>query len=92
MTFIGTNLEPAIAIAMRRFDQFKALEQEANDLRQALRDRKQIERAKGILMKRANLDEQAAFGRLQKLASQNNKKLIEIAEMILTAEEALKPE
>jgi len=86
------HLEPAIAIAMRRFDQFKALEKEARDLRQALKDRKQIERAKGILMKRANMDEQAAFARLQKLASQNNKKLIEIAEMILTAEEALKPE
>jgi len=82
------DLEPAIAIAMRRFSQFQALRKEANDLRQALADRKQIERAKGILMKRTGLDEPDAFRRLQKLASEKNLKLAEIAGQILTAEEA----
>lgn len=82
------DLEPAIAIAMRRFEQFQALRKEAADLKQALEDRKLIERAKGILMKKANLGENDAFRRLQKLASDKNKKLIEIAQMILTAEEA----
>jgi response regulator NasT len=83
------DLEPAISIAMRRFEQFQALRQEASDLRQALEDRKVIERAKGILMKKVGLDEQAAFRRLQKLASERNRKLVEIAHIILTAEEAL---
>lgn len=83
------DLEPAIALAMRRFAQFQALRQEAADLRQALADRKVIERAKGVLMKRAKLDEQEAFRRLQKLASEKNRKLIEIASMIVTADEAL---
>ncbi|HJT33084.1 MAG TPA: response regulator [Pirellulales bacterium] len=83
------QLEPAIALAARRFEEFKALEQEANDLRQALADRKLIERAKGLLMKHLNVDEQEAFRRLQKLASSKNKRLIEIAEMVLTAAEAL---
>jgi response regulator NasT len=82
------DLEPAIAIAMRRFEQFQALRKEAADLKQALEDRKVIEKAKGILMKKANLDEHDAFRRLQKLASDKNRKLIEIAHMILTAEEA----
>ncbi len=85
------DLEPAIAIAMRRFEQFEALRKEATDLRQALEDRKVIERAKGILMKKADLDEQEAFRRLQKIASDKNKKLIEIARIILTAEEAFQP-
>jgi AmiR/NasT family two-component response regulator len=85
------HLEPAIAIAMRRFEQFQALRQEASDLRQALEDRKVIERAKGILMKKACLDEQDAFRRLQKLASDRNCKLVELARMILTADEALQP-
>jgi response regulator NasT len=84
------NLEPAIAIAMRRFEQFQAMKQEATDLRQALADRKVIERAKGILMKKTGLDEHEAFRRLQKLASERNRKLIDLAQMILTAEEALK--
>lgn len=82
------DLEPAIALAVHRFDQFQALRKEAGDLRQALEDRKTIEKAKGILMKKANLDEHDAFRRLQKLASDKNKKLIEIARSILTAEEA----
>lgn len=85
------DLEPAIGIACRRFAQFEELQREAADLRQALQDRKVIERAKGILMRRADLDEPAAFQRLQRLASQNNRKLVQIAEMILTAEEAFSP-
>jgi AmiR/NasT family two-component response regulator len=85
------DLEPAIGLAMRRFAQFQALRQEATDLRQALADRKIIERAKGILMKRAGLEEQDAFRRLQKLASEKNRKLIDIATMIVTADEALAP-
>ena len=83
------DLEPAIGLAMRRFAQFQALRKEATDLRQALADRKIIERAKGVLMKRAGLDEQTAFRRLQKLASEKNRKLVDIATMIVTADEAL---
>jgi AmiR/NasT family two-component response regulator len=82
------DLQPAIALAIRRSDQFRALRQEATDLRHALEDRKIIERAKGILMKQAKLDEQDAFRRLQKLASEKNLKLVELAKMLLTADEA----
>ena len=82
------DVEAAIVLAMRRFEQFQAVRREAADLRQALEDRKVIERAKGILMKRGRMDEPEAFRRLQKLASEKNKKLIEIARSILTAEEA----
>jgi AmiR/NasT family two-component response regulator len=85
------DLVPAIALAMRRFEQFETLRREAADLRQALEDRKVIERAKGVLMKRANLDEQDAFRRLQKLASEKSRKLIDIAQMVLVAEEAIQP-
>jgi AmiR/NasT family two-component response regulator len=83
------DLEPAIGIAMRRFEQFQALRKETTDLKQALEHRKVIEKAKGILMKKTGLDEHDAFRRLQKLASDKNRKLIEIAQIILTAEEAL---
>jgi response regulator NasT len=85
------DLEPAISIATRRFDQFHALRQEAADLRQALEDRKVIEKAKGLLMKRTGLDEQEAFRRLQRLASERNRKLVEIASIVLTADEAFQP-
>ena len=81
------DVEPAIGLAMRRFEQFKSLRKEAGDLRQALNDRKIIERAKGIMMRRLGLNEQDVFHRLQKLASHRNRKLVDIAQTVLTAEE-----
>ncbi len=83
------QLEPAIVIAMRRFREFEALRRDEADLRQALADRKIIERAKGILMSNVHLDEPAAFRRLQKLASEKNRKLVDVAQLIVAASEAL---
>jgi len=83
------DLATAIRLAVRRFKEFQALEQQAQDLRQALQDRKLVERAKGILMKRADLSEGDAFRRLQNLAREKNKKMVDIAQMIVTAEEAM---
>jgi two-component system, response regulator PdtaR len=85
------DLEAAIAIVMQRFEQLQALRREAGELRQALEDRKLIERAKGVLMKKAALDEPEAFRRLQKLARDNNQKLVEVAQMIIRAEAAFQP-
>jgi len=84
-----TDLAPAIAVAMRRFHEFEALRREAADAKQALEDRKVIERAKGILMQRTGLAEPDAFRRLQKLASSKSTKLVDVARSVVTAEEAV---
>ena len=84
------DLAPAIQVAMRRFAELQELVKETTDLRQALQERKLIERAKGITMKRAGLDEPSAFRRMQEMARNSNRKLAQIAEMIITAEEAFK--
>jgi AmiR/NasT family two-component response regulator len=84
-----TDLQPAITIAMDRFREFQTLQQEADGLKQALEDRKLIERAKGILMKRTGLQEPEAFRRLQKIATSKSMKLVEVARTIVTAEEAM---
>ena len=84
----ASDLEPAIKLARQRFREMQALQQQADDLRRALDDRKQIERAKGILMDRSGLSESEAFKRLQKLSNDRNQKLVEIARAIITAEEA----
>ncbi len=86
------DLSTAIYLAVLRFEHFQKLVKEAAGLRQAMEDRKLIERAKGILMKRARVDEPEAFRRLQRLASDKNKKLVEIAQTILLAEEAFQPQ
>jgi len=83
------DLPPAIALALRRFEQFEALRKESADLKQALADRKVIERAKGVLMKKGHLDEQEAFRRLQKTARDRNLKLVAAAQIILIADEAM---
>src|SRR5262249_36226838 len=85
------DLSTAIYLAVLRFEHFQKLAREAANLRQAMEDRKLIERAKGILMKRARIDEPEAFRRLQRLASDKNKKLVEVAQIILLAEEAFSP-
>ena len=86
-----SDLAPAVSIATRRFAEFVTLRHEADSLRQALEDRKVIERAKGLLMKQAHIDEEVAFKRLQKLARSNSKKLVDIAKMIVLAADALEP-
>lgn len=83
------DLAPVIALAMRRFEQFEALRHEAADLRQALEDRKVIERAKGILMKTRGFNEEDAFLRLQRLARDQNRKLADMAQMVILAENTL---
>ncbi len=79
------DLGPALNIAVRWSEELRALRQEAAELRQALEDRKTIERAKGLLMSKANLDEATAFRRLQKLARDQNKRVIDVARMIIDA-------
>lgn len=85
------DLKTAIAIALQRFDEVQALRAETGELRRAIEDRKLVERAKGVLMKKAGLDEEEAFRRLRRIARDNNQKLVEVASMILRAEAAFEP-
>lgn len=80
------DLMPAIALATSRFNEFQTLNKEVSDLREALETRKLVERAKGILMRRLNLSEEEAFRRLQRRSQNENKKMSEIANAIITAD------
>ncbi len=79
------DLLPIILLARARFEEFRLLQQEVADLREALEARKVIERAKGILMKRLGISEAEAFRRMQVQSQKENKKLVEIARAIVTA-------
>ena len=80
------SLSAAIAIADSRFRELNDLQKEAGDLKQALEDRKLIEKAKGILMKRLNVDEPEAFGRLRRAAMSENRRLVDVAKTIVLTE------
>ena len=89
---VFADLQPAIAVAVRRFAELQALHQECSDLKQSLADRKIIEQAKGILMRIAGVDEKEAFRRLQQTASDQNKKLIDAARTLISMEKVLSPQ
>jgi response regulator NasT len=78
-----TDLEPAIGLAMRRFEQFETMRREASDMRQALEERKIIEQAKGILMKHLSLGEAEAFRRLQRGSMESRISMVALAREVI---------
>jgi len=87
--FQRDDLIIAVQLAVARRDELQSLQFEADDLRQALADRKIVERAKGVLMKVAKLDEPSAYRRMQDLAQKQNKTLVQIADLVLVGIQAL---
>jgi response regulator NasT len=85
------ELAAMILIAARRSHEFNQLRDETSSLRAALEDRKVIEQAKGVIMKKCGLDEASAFHHLQQLARQHRQKIVEIAKGIIIAESAFVP-
>ncbi len=83
--FKEPDLSPNIEIALARYKEFLALEEEVDDLNERLNTRKLIERAKGILMDQYGLKEQEAFRRIQIQSMNTRKSMKEIAEAIIIA-------
>jgi response regulator NasT len=77
------QLHPALMIARRQFAELRELSQENASLRQALQNRKIIERAKGVLMKRYRWTEAEAFRRLQRGAMNRRTTMVELAQNVL---------
>ena len=63
---------------------------ELDQAKDALEERKVIDRAKGVLMKAKKLSEEDAYALLRKTAMNENKKIVEIAQSVLTAAELFK--
>jgi response regulator NasT len=85
--FRESNLAPAIEVTLSRFDEFRALQKEVEDLKETLETRKLVDRAKGILMDTQGLTEQEAFRRIQKMSMNTRRPMKEIAEAIILARE-----
>jgi two-component system, response regulator PdtaR len=77
------DLAPALMIARAQFAELRELSQENASLRQALQNRKIIERAKGVLMKRYRWTEAEAFRRLQRGAMNRRTTMVELAQNVL---------
>jgi response regulator NasT len=77
-------------LCISRFNAFARLQSELDRTRSALEERKVIDRAKGILMKVKSLSEESAYGLLRKTAMNENKKIVEVAQAVITAAELFK--
>ncbi len=76
------GLRAAVLLAWARFEQWRELHEQVGDLKQALADRKIIERAKGILMAKERLSEGEAFARLRSEAQDRRIRLAEVAAQV----------
>lgn len=83
------RIKPILDMTISRFNAFDRLRGELDKVQSALGERKLIDRAKGILMRQKKLDEEKAYALLRKTAMNQNKKMAEIAESIITASEIL---
>jgi two-component system, response regulator / RNA-binding antiterminator len=81
------RVQNILDLCISRFNAFARLQDELERTRTALDERKAIDRAKGILMKAKNLTEQDAYALLRRTAMNENKKIADVAQSVITAAE-----
>ena len=77
------DLVPAVELAMSRFSELQALENEVASLTDRLETRKVIERAKGLLMSAQGLTEPEAFRWIQRTAMDRRTTMKAVAEAVV---------
>ncbi len=81
--FQKSDLVPAIEVAIGRFAELRALEQEVHSLEEQLTTRRIVERARGLLMDSHHLSESDAFNFIQQSAMRQRAKMRVVAEQVL---------
>ena len=84
------RVKSILDMAVSRFRAFNKLRGELDRAKAALDERKVVERAKGILMKERALSEEAAYALLRRAAMNENRRLTEVAQSVVTAARLLK--
>lgn len=85
------RVKPVLNLAIRRFNAFSKLQTELHEARSALAERKAIDRAKAILIETRNLTEKEAYALLRSTAMNQGRKIIDVAEALITASALLSP-
>ncbi|WP_061711495.1 ANTAR domain-containing response regulator [Kocuria palustris] len=81
--YTAAELIPAIEIAVSRFDEIVALEDEVTEMKDQFETRKLVERAKSLLISRMGLTEPEAFRWIQKTSMDRRLSMREVADAIL---------
>ncbi len=79
------RIKPVIDTAIARFQVLRQMRTELVETRRALEERKVIERAKGLLMKAKGVSEDEAYALLRKTAMNQNRRVADVAEALVTA-------
>lgn len=83
------RVKPILDVTITRFNAFNRLRTELDQARQALEDRKVIDKAKGILMRSRNITEEEAYALLRSTAMSENRRLADVAHGLVTAAKLL---
>jgi two-component system, response regulator / RNA-binding antiterminator len=83
------RIKPVLDVALARFRHEEAMRSELADMRTELSQRKTIDRAKAILMKRQGLAEAEAYARMRKTAMDKGLKLADVAQRIIDVADLL---
>jgi response regulator NasT len=84
------RIKHILDMCISRFNAFTRLEGQLEQAKNALEERKVIDRAKGFLMKAKNLSEEEAYALMRKTAMNEKKKITDIAQAIIVASDMLK--
>ncbi|MBS6029512.1 MAG: response regulator [Kocuria rhizophila] len=82
--FTVEDVVPAIEIAISRFEEIRALEDEVSDMKEQFATRKLVERAKSLLQTKMGLSEPEAFRWIQKTSMDRRLSMREVAEAIIS--------
>jgi response regulator NasT len=83
------RVKPVIEMAIIRFNAYSRMARELEEARGELESRKVIDRAKGILMTSRGMSEAEAYQLLRKTAMNQNRKLVDVAQGLVTAADLL---
>ena len=84
------RVRSVVDVAVGHFNRYHAMREELERARLTLLERKSIDRAKGLLMEQKGMNEEAAYKLLRRLAMDQNKRIGEVAQDIVTYAKALK--
>lgn len=84
------RIKAILDMSISRFNAFSRLKNELAQARTELDERKTVERAKAILMQRRSITEPEAYALLRRTAMNENRRIIDVAQSILTAAELLR--
>ena len=83
------RIKPVLETAIMRFQIMRKMQSELDAAKRALEDRKTLDRAKGILMRQRGMSEDEAYKLLRKTAMDQGRKVIDVAQALVTASDLL---